>query len=73
MNDMCAPIDTGPVEVTLKQKDTSASMVTTLYDLIATIQDVVDPNDDALVVAALRSMLSAGDTTCRANIMSYAG
>ena len=72
MNAMCAPMDTEPVEITLKQKDTSSSIVTTLYDLIATIQDVVDPDDNALVVATLRSMLSAGDTTWRANIMSYA-
>ena len=73
MNAMFAPIDTEPVEITLKQQGTSTSMVTTLYDLIVTIQDVVDPDDDALVVATLRSMLSAGDTTWRANIMSYAG
>ena len=73
MNAMCAPIDTDPIEITLKQNDTSASIVTTLYDLIATIQDVVDPDDNALVVATLRSMLHAGGTTRRANIMSYAG
>jgi hypothetical protein len=73
MDAMCAPTDTDPVEITLKQKTTSASIVTTLYDLIATIQDVVDPDDNALVVATLRSMLNAGGTTRRVNIMSYAG
>lgn len=33
---------------------------TTLYDLIAAIQDALDPGDDARVVATVVHMLSAG-------------
>jgi len=39
---------------------TSATVTTTLYDLIATIQDVVGPGNDRLVVATVVHMLAAG-------------
>jgi len=39
---------------------TSVTVTTTLYDLIATIQDVVGPGNDRLVVATVVHMLSAG-------------
>jgi hypothetical protein len=39
---------------------TSATVTTTLYDLIATIQDVVGPGNDRLIVATVVHMLSAG-------------
>ena len=39
---------------------TSATVTTTLYDLIATIQDIVGPGNDRLVVATVVHMLSAG-------------
>jgi hypothetical protein len=62
-----------PIEITPTQKNTSASVVTTLYDLIAAIQDVVDADDNTLVLATLRSILSAGGLTWRAGIASCAG
>jgi hypothetical protein len=62
-----------PIEITPTQKNTSASVVTTLYDLIAAIQDVVDADDNTLVLATLRSILGAGGLTWRAGIASCAG
>jgi len=38
----------------------SATVTTTLYDLIAVIQDVVGPGNDRLVVATVVHMLSTG-------------
>ena len=38
----------------------SATTTTTLYDLIATMQDVGGPDNDGLVVATVRDMLSVG-------------
>ena len=40
-----------------------ATVTTTLYDLIAAVQDVVGPSNDRLVVATVVSMLSAGSLT----------
>jgi hypothetical protein len=39
---------------------TFARANTTLYDLIAAIQDTVDPGDDARVIATVVRLLSAG-------------
>src|SRR5262245_10193502 len=39
---------------------TFATVTTTLYDLIATIQDVVGPGNDRLIVATVVHTLSAG-------------
>jgi hypothetical protein len=60
MNAVIDPVSVEPVEVTLlRAEDTSASMVTTLYDLIAAIQDVAGA-DDTLVVATVRHILGSG-------------
>lgn len=60
MNAIVDPISVEPVEVALlREEDTSASIVTTLYDLIAAIQDVVGA-EDTLVVATVRHILSSG-------------
>jgi hypothetical protein len=40
-----------------------ATITTTLYDLIAALQEVVDPGEDALVVATVVSLLQAGRLT----------
>ena len=40
-----------------------ATITTTLYDLIAALQEVVDPGEEALVVATVVSMLRAGRLT----------
>ena len=60
MNAMVDPVSVDPVEMDLRrEEDTSVSMVTTLYDLIAAIQDVVGA-DDTLVVATVRHILGSG-------------
>ena len=42
-----------------------ATITTTLYDLLAALQDVVHPGEGALVVATVLSMLRAGRLTWR--------
>jgi hypothetical protein len=37
-----------------------ATITTTLYDLIAAVQEVVEPGEDGLVVATVVSMMRAG-------------
>ena len=37
-----------------------ATITTTLYDLIAALQEVVEPGEDGLVVATVVSMMRAG-------------
>ena len=37
-----------------------ATITTTLYDLIAALQEVVEPGEDRLVVATVVSMMRAG-------------
>ena len=41
----------------------SATITTTLYDLIAALQDVVPPGEDALVVATMVHLLCTGRMT----------
>ena len=41
------------------------SRLTTLYDLITALQDVVAPDDDALVVATVVHLLRSGRLTWR--------
>lgn len=52
------PVETGVIAPAALA--TSATVTTTLYDLIATIQDIVGPGNDRLVVATVVHMLSAG-------------
>jgi len=52
------PVETGVIAPAALA--TSATVTTTLYDLIATIQDVVGPGNDHLVVATVVHMLAAG-------------
>ena len=40
-----------------------ATIMTTLYDLIAALQDVVQPGEDALVVATMVHLLRTGRMT----------
>jgi hypothetical protein len=42
---------------------TPATITTTLYDLLTTVQSMMSPNDDALVVATVRHMLRSGRAT----------
>lgn len=53
-----APVTTvGPVVAT------PARLTTTLYDLMAVVQDVVGPDNDALVVATVGHLLRSGRLT----------
>lgn len=59
MNTMIDPSGVEPVETALMETERPAVIVTTLYGLIATIQDLV-ATDDALVVATVRHILDSG-------------
>jgi hypothetical protein len=62
INAIIDPISVEPVEMALFiEQDRTASIVTTLYDLIAAIQDGVDA-DDALGVATVQHILGSGST-----------
>ena len=52
------PVETGVIASSALA--TSATVTTTLYDLIATMQDVIGPGNDRLVVATVVYMLSVG-------------
>jgi hypothetical protein len=55
-----------PIEaesVTTATTKTPATITTTLYDLLTTVQSVMSPDDDALVVATVRHMLRSGHAT----------
>src|SRR5712691_2162255 len=58
MTTIIDPVETGVIAPAALA--TSATVTTTLYDLIATIQDVVGPGNDRLVVATVVHMLAAG-------------
>ena len=45
-----------------------ATVTTTLYDLMATIQDIVGPGNDRLVVATVAHMLTTGSITLRRDL-----
>ena len=45
-----------------------ATITTTLYDLIAALQDVVQPDEDALVVATMVHLLCTGRITLLSGI-----
>ncbi len=49
----------------MEEKETPGILTTTLYDLIAVLQDVLGPDEDELVVASVVHMLSSGGITLR--------
>ena len=51
------------------ESETPATITTTLYDLLAAVQSVVGPDDDALAVAAVLHMLRSGRVTWRGDIV----
>ena len=58
----------GSSDSTLKtsgERTQSQTITTTLYDLIAALQDVVQPGEDALVVATMVHLLGTGRITLR--------
>ena len=58
-----------PSEAESVATTTPATMTTTLYDLLAAVQSVVGPDDDALVVTTVLHMLRAGRATWRGDIV----
>jgi hypothetical protein len=63
MRTVIGPREEGSVATvaTSSEEDTTpATIKTTLYDLIAALQEVVEPGEDGLVVATVVSMLRAG-------------
>lgn len=48
------------VETSGGEDTAPATITTTLYDLIAALQEVVEPGEDRLVVATVVSMMRAG-------------
>lgn len=52
------------LRVTAQSKDATPCIVTTLYDVIAAIQDAAN-QDDALVVATMQHLLASGRVTWR--------
>ena len=63
MATVIAPCEVATVTPGKKSQATPARLTTTLYDLMAAIQDVVDPKDDALVVATMMHLLRSGRLT----------
>jgi hypothetical protein len=47
----------------MPRAETPSHLTTTLYDLITALQDVVAPDDDALVVATVGHLLRSGRLT----------
>jgi hypothetical protein len=52
---------------------TPSCLITTLYDVIAAIQDGLNPDDDAFVVATMMHLLRSGRLTWRGKIRAHAG
>ena len=66
MHTVIDPFDAGGVEkidTSSGEEAAPATITTTLYDLLAALQEVVDPGEEALVVAVVVSMLRAGRLT----------
>ena len=49
---------------------TPATITTTLYDLIAAVQEAADPTDDALVVATVRHVMQSGRATWHGDVLT---
>jgi hypothetical protein len=63
MSTVMAPFEEGGVEtvkISGREDEAPATITTTLYDLIAALQEVVHPGEEALVVATVVSLLRAG-------------
>ena len=53
------------VEPSVRKDAAPTTITATLYDLIAALQEVIDPGAEALVVATVLSMMRAGRLTWR--------
>jgi hypothetical protein len=64
----------GEVDIRAKggrQAETPTRITTTLYELIAALQNVVDPDADALVVATVMHLLRSGQLTFVGKTRTY--
>ncbi len=72
MNAVATPHRGQTVEEELTAAETSARLTTSLYDVIATLQTVVEPDEDDLVVAVVvhwlctKRLAAVGDATVAA-------
>jgi len=56
----------------VRKEETPTRITTTLYELIAALQNVVDPDADALVVATVMHLLHSGQLTFVGQTRTYA-
>ena len=56
-----AEVATGTMGI--QRAETPSCLTTTLYDLIAALQDIVGPDEDAMVMATVVHLLRAGRLT----------
>jgi hypothetical protein len=63
------PTELEPVATAVTQDNASATITTTLYDLIAAMQAVVSLDDDALIVATVWHVLCSGRITWRSDVV----
>lgn len=64
MNAVVKPQQGQIVEAGQMTVEVPARMTTTLYDVIAALQSVVEPDEDGLVVAVVGHWLRTGRITC---------
>jgi hypothetical protein len=63
--DSCEDGGVVTVEPSVRKDAAPATITTTLYDLIAALQEVIDPGAEALVVPTVMSMMRTGRFTWR--------
>jgi hypothetical protein len=64
------PTETESVGTAVLGDGVPTTITTTLYDLMAAIQDAAAPHNDALAVATLWYMLHSGRATWRGNVVA---
>jgi len=70
MPSLVDPTERASVETAVLEDGAPTSITTTLYDLLAAIQDAVGPDDDALAVATVWHVLQAGRVTWRGDVVT---
>jgi hypothetical protein len=63
MHTIMAPCKREVVASEVREKKTPSRITTTLYELMAALQDVVGPDNDTLVVATVAHLLRSGQLT----------
>ena len=65
--------DLAQVGIGIQRKAPPPCLTTTLYDVIAAIQDRLSPDDDALVIASVVHLLRAGRLTWLGKVREHLG